>query len=338
MTSPESIQNRDGYWDSLKFILIFLVVFGHIIEPFTEDSVCLRSIWNMIYSFHMPLFLFISGRFSLIRDKTRYKKSILRLLESYLVFQVIRTGVDYWPGFPLNPAFFVYPKDVLWYLLALALYRLAILIMPSRFKTHPRMLLLGSVFIGLFGGFIPVQYFLSLQRVICFLPFFILGYITSPLPIKDYINRIPFAVASSFIVGSLFFIYLYLHKDVSWVVWGNPYMGTSTRQLLFGLGARVIFYILAVFHSAMIMRLVPANFYFAQWGGQTLFIFLWHPLIWHKVPSLMKWACLTPSPIICFCLTLIIVFGLLMLSNIRIFTYIMNPISTFLNSSKCFDK
>lgn len=51
-------KNRNPYWDTLKGILIVLVVLGHTGTALGE------KILSVIYSFHMPLFLFISGYFS----------------------------------------------------------------------------------------------------------------------------------------------------------------------------------------------------------------------------------------------------------------------------------
>lgn len=82
---------RDNYWDTLKFVLIFLVVFGHVLEVNYPPGSVNRGIYNFIYSFHMPLFVFISGRFSHIKNRANYKKGIIRLLETYVAFQVIRT-------------------------------------------------------------------------------------------------------------------------------------------------------------------------------------------------------------------------------------------------------
>lgn len=56
--------NRITWADSLKGILIVIVVLGHSIqasmmqlgESFLDDY-----LWNLIYSFHMPAFMAISG-------------------------------------------------------------------------------------------------------------------------------------------------------------------------------------------------------------------------------------------------------------------------------------
>jgi len=46
--------------DNLKGFLILLVVFGHVIQFSIPDYKNLH-IFNYIYSFHMPLFMAISG-------------------------------------------------------------------------------------------------------------------------------------------------------------------------------------------------------------------------------------------------------------------------------------
>ena len=48
---------RDIYWDSLKFVLIFLVVYGHIAPRYLEGSQFNMAIYNFIYMFHMPMFV-----------------------------------------------------------------------------------------------------------------------------------------------------------------------------------------------------------------------------------------------------------------------------------------
>ena len=49
---------RNTYWDTVKGILIVLVVIGH-------TGTMMGDRWlSVIYSFHMPLFMFVSGFFS----------------------------------------------------------------------------------------------------------------------------------------------------------------------------------------------------------------------------------------------------------------------------------
>lgn len=118
--------NRESYWDSLKFFLILCVVFGHFLELNNPVGTINRSIFNFIYLFHMPLFVFVSGRFSQMRDKTKYRKSFLRLLETLIIFQL--AAIFLFGDFSLG--WFAGPWFHLWYLLSLIFWRLVIYIYP----------------------------------------------------------------------------------------------------------------------------------------------------------------------------------------------------------------
>ena len=56
-------KERDYFFDNLKAVLIFLVVLGHFLLPIHGESV-LVVVKRLIYVFHMPLFVFVSGYFA----------------------------------------------------------------------------------------------------------------------------------------------------------------------------------------------------------------------------------------------------------------------------------
>lgn len=82
----ESLMNEQGMlnrtndhialWDNLKFLLILLVVVGHFADFFTAESNSFRALFLFIYSFHMPMFFFISGLF-FSEKKNRIKSAVL---------------------------------------------------------------------------------------------------------------------------------------------------------------------------------------------------------------------------------------------------------------------
>ncbi len=75
MTSDNLLQ-RDWYLDALKGIGIFLMIIGHVVSP----------IRDVIFSFHMPLFFFISGY--LYKDRTAkdiIKRNAKKVLLPYVV-------------------------------------------------------------------------------------------------------------------------------------------------------------------------------------------------------------------------------------------------------------
>lgn len=149
---------RDAYWDSLKFVLIALVVYGHFVH--LPAGRWTRAVYLCIYMFHMPLFVFVSGRFSRIRDRTRYWRGICRLLETFLVFHAGWALVLFAGGVPLGELL-TKPVSPYWYLPALACWRTGVALSTRRFSpggTQPahvpssrriRGILLGSVCISL---------------------------------------------------------------------------------------------------------------------------------------------------------------------------------------------
>lgn len=52
---------REIWIDSFKGVLILLVVLGHSMQFFLGDKCYDNYWWNLIYSFHMPAFMAISG-------------------------------------------------------------------------------------------------------------------------------------------------------------------------------------------------------------------------------------------------------------------------------------
>lgn len=48
-------------WDNLKCFLIVMVVIGHFVNQYAPISNTMKSLSLFIYSFHMPLFIFLSG-------------------------------------------------------------------------------------------------------------------------------------------------------------------------------------------------------------------------------------------------------------------------------------
>lgn len=51
------MRERNGQIENLKVILIFCVIFGHLLEPLEGGY----GLYKIIYSFHMPMFLFLNG-------------------------------------------------------------------------------------------------------------------------------------------------------------------------------------------------------------------------------------------------------------------------------------
>nr|MCX3330604.1 acyltransferase family protein [Bacillus pacificus] len=78
-------KSRDSYFDNAKFLLIFLVVFGHILRSFINDNEFMLYLYKFIYTFHMPAFILVSGFFAKGFKRSGYvKKLAVKLIIPYL--------------------------------------------------------------------------------------------------------------------------------------------------------------------------------------------------------------------------------------------------------------
>ena len=83
-----AITNKKYFIDNIKVVLIFLVVFGHLIERYIDTSNTLMGIYMFIYIFHMPLFVYISGYLSKNINKSN-KIFLKNLLIPYIFLNII---------------------------------------------------------------------------------------------------------------------------------------------------------------------------------------------------------------------------------------------------------
>jgi fucose 4-O-acetylase-like acetyltransferase len=159
---------RSAYLDNLKFSLIVLVVFGHMLTPFIGLSLAARALYVAIYVFHMPAFVFLTG----ITTKTPLSRAgIPRLIVLLLGFQFLYELPVWWYtghyiGSPWQPYW------ILWFLLSLILWRV---MAPAFLRSeYP---LATSIVLSLAVGCIPsVGVEFSLSRTFVFLPFFVAGH------------------------------------------------------------------------------------------------------------------------------------------------------------------
>ena len=169
-------KERDYFFDNLKAVLIFLVVLGHFLLPIRGDNP-LVVVKRLIYVFHMPLFVFISGYFAKkIYKNGQYNfKKILYLLKAYVVFVVAIQIVYAIAGFEkFTEIDFFSQSGAPWYLFAMIVWYLTI---PLVRKCKAMPVLLLTVVLALTAGYFKnVGDFLCLSRILVFGPFFYLGY------------------------------------------------------------------------------------------------------------------------------------------------------------------
>ena len=90
MISTSNRKERIIAYDAMKCFAIFLVIWGHCIGEFSSAEVANLPVYRVIYSFHMPLFMMISGYFACSSFELSFKdficKKFRQLLYPCLIF------------------------------------------------------------------------------------------------------------------------------------------------------------------------------------------------------------------------------------------------------------
>ncbi|MBS5885947.1 MAG: acyltransferase family protein [Clostridium sp.] len=268
----EKLKKRYYLLDNLKVILIFFVVFGHVIEYYIKDNSILMTLYIFIYIFHMPLFIFISGYLS--KNFYRMKRKAIRnLLIPYIIFNMIWYTAVY---IGTQRAMFsvLYPGWTLWYLLSLFFWR-----MTLKYLIKFKHILLISFIAGVLVGLIPsIGSILSISRTIVFLPFFLLGYYTT----EEHLEKIKSFKSEYAITGILVFllvaIYIVKNDLFSYKFLYNSYSYNALEVSLFeGTVFRIFLYFGAIIFSICVINLVPRREqFFSKIGKATMNIYVFH--------------------------------------------------------------
>ncbi|MFD5030813.1 acyltransferase family protein [Streptomyces sp. NPDC058405] len=167
-------KKRDAFFDNAKYLAIVLVAMGHAWEPLRDSSRAVSALYIFIYTFHMPAFIIISGYFSRSFDfrPDRVRRLITGVAVPYIVFEVAYSLFHRWAADdPSMPISLLDPWYLTWFLLALFVWRITAPIW--RLVRWPVPLALAIAALGAVSPDIGDD--LDLQRVLQFLPFFVLG-------------------------------------------------------------------------------------------------------------------------------------------------------------------
>ncbi|GHJ37439.1 acyltransferase family protein [Streptomyces sp. TS71-3] len=165
---------RDAYFDNAKYLAIVLVAMGHSWEPLLSGSRTVDAVYMSVYTFHMPAFILISGYFSRSFDArpSRLGRLVSGVAVPYVIFEtayalLVRGAA----GDPSNPISLLDPWYLTWFLPALFVWRLTTPLW--RTLRHPLPIALALAALASMSPSIGDD--LDLQRVLQFLPFFVLG-------------------------------------------------------------------------------------------------------------------------------------------------------------------
>lgn len=331
---------RDMFFDTCKYLLIIMVIAGHVLDSYKHLHPWMEYVYSFIYLFHMPFFAFISGYFSKRLTIRKLTKSSLLLLESFIILQ---TGFLLLRNHELPDWNSVFtPWYAPWYLMSLIWWRwIAFCCMKiNRPALCMTIAILISVFSGFLYGTIAPTSFLSMARTWVFLPFFIGGlYLTKRhiQMIREF-NHIPFLITILLIAVSLYFLN---GIELNAIEYGNGFhwkdIPAADSMALFTI--RLYFLGSAALLTLSFLNLTPALKFCAGFGSNTMFFFSYHIfLLIFLNYYVRRWLHITHPdwwyPLLSVIIT---VFILNLCSGFKVFYKLLNPVSsviTFLRNKR----
>ncbi|MCD9900771.1 acyltransferase family protein [Streptomyces sp. MT29] len=203
---PKAAKRRDPYFDNVKYLAIVLVAVAHAWEPVMDGSRATRALYMIVYTFHMPAFILISGYFSRTFDMSspRVKRLITGVAVPYVLFEtaysLFKRYVDDSPDTSIT---LVDPLFLTWFLIALFIWRVTTPIWLT--LRHPLPVALAIAMLASVSPDIGDD--LDLQRVLQFLPFFVLGLLMKPEHFQLIRRREVRLLALPLFAGALLFAY-----------------------------------------------------------------------------------------------------------------------------------
>lgn len=265
-------KERDYYFDNLRLLLIFLVVFAHVIGSLSKIY-AINFLVRYIYLFHMPAMIFVTGYFSkkTIKNGKIVKNKLFNYFLLYFVFQIIFTLIS-------HDSFGIYRSQFgLWYLQIIMLYTL---LLPMLARVKPIPIILISILLGILVGFdTSADHAGCLQRLLVFLPFYMIGFYSNKKQIERLFNKKYMIIGLLFLVIIALLQYKFM-KEFNWSLKlssGKMAYETIGISNLTGVIARLMWYFISSGMIISLMSIVPRKkCLISVFGSKTLQVYLLH--------------------------------------------------------------
>ena len=277
--------NRVALWDNLKFFLVTCVVIGHFADRFTDISNIYDSIFLFIYSFHIPLFIFISGL--MFKNKNITSKAIFFISIGF-AYKIVSAVVERLLGTVKVEFFLLWDGGLSWFMFALAVYMVILKIIEKQNKEY---ILVFSIILACFVGYDPgIGDFLYLSRIIIFFPFFLSGVLLQNFDIislKDKKSKY------KFLAGLIVVIWLGLCVFELDIFYRLRYLFTGRNPFFpqimsYAPLARLASYTISFGMCFALIMLIPNRrmFLITDMGKNSINVYFWHMHIYYILNKL----------------------------------------------------
>lgn len=313
---------RDSYYDNLRFFLMFIVVLCHGLETMRASSVKIANLHEVLLSFCMPLFVFLTGFFAKNMAKADNPKRmrILNIMLLYAITQILKNEIAGYTSF-LKPTYGN------WFLIGMIAWYM---ILPLITKLKPAVVIAGSILAALLIGMDPyANTVLQTSRVACFFPFFMLGFYVSKEQAEILKNPKIRLCGFVILVAAIIFI-LTVWIDATPLAMMHAYRSYDQMKLttLQGFTMRLGWYALATVVSFGIMCIIPRKHTpLTVFGTRTLPIFIIHTILYlylSKRTGFFTWLGAIPSGYVRLTAVTLLTLVVTLVSGNKFFAYIFD--------------
>ncbi len=311
------MDKRIQKWDLLKAFLMFCVVLGHFADVHTGTSEFAQSLYLLLYTFHMPLFIFISGLFSKKMVNEKQWDKMLGYLVLYFFLKLVKFIYD--AVFDQCFTFRVFGETgIAWFMFALFAFAV-ITVFTSKYK--PACVLVFSILLSLFAGYDnEIGSTFVLSRIIVLYPFYYAGYCIDPKKLvkvsKGKIKKLVAIVLIGVLIWVAFtFKDLYITRPM--FVCQHPYEKLN-EYAAFGPLIRLACYAVSALACVCFIIITPNKIgkgFLARFGQYTLPVYCFHYLIIYLVYRTFKITDYVTEDTMMWLIFLLSLFTTLLLSN-----------------------
>lgn len=264
---------RDSFFDNAKLLAIVLVVVAHAWEPLRAGSRAVTAAYIVVYTFHMPVMILISGYFSRSFDTRtdRLQRLITGIAVPYLVFETAYSLFNrYAGGHPNHPISLLDPWYLTWFLTALFVWRLTAPLW--RVVRWPIPLALA---VAALAGTTNFGKDLDMGRVLQFLPFFVVGLCLEGKHFRMVRQRrVRLFALPLFAATAVFAYWAAPRMNLEWLFHRDTAADLGASNLKY-VAITLILFVCSLLLSAAFLAWVPGRrMWITELGQRTLYVYL----------------------------------------------------------------
>lgn len=272
----EGKKDRIVWFDNIKFFLMLLCVVGHFaLYDKTSNLHFIKSLFLFIHTFHMQMFILISGMFY---SKNKTKINVIYYLIIFIIMKLILDIINNIFFKVSNFAIFD-TNNIYWFVWVLAVCNILMYIVE---EYNFKIIFIVSISMALLAGFDKnaVHQF-AIQRISVFFPLFLLG---NKIGINNIVRISNIKIVK---VLSLLFIIIYMVVLIEFInngIYGlidyfsgsKPYSLTSFKS--YGILIRFFSFYITIIVGFSFMFLVPKFEipFISRFGTKTMQVYFYH--------------------------------------------------------------